>query len=181
MWVCVHPRARRAGRKVSNLGMAQFMDSIRHLAPLVLLFVLSWLFVDFAISRLGGWAKLAVHYETDAPFPSRIFRFQGCQMRRTAQYNGCVNVGASQYGLYLALLPFFRTFHRKLLIPWHEITVTRGQSWLGPWTELRFRQAPGIWMRFFGKLPAELEKAAGSSWPATSSAAQTWTGAAKTT
>ena len=49
-------------------------------------------------------------------------------MRWLANYNNVLTLGASQEGLYLAAMPFFRFMHPPLLVPWSNIKVRRSKG-----------------------------------------------------
>jgi hypothetical protein len=80
-------------------------------------------------------------------------------------YNNCLTVGSNPEGLYLAVLFLFRVGHPPLFVPWQDISVMTGKLLLWEWTEFRFRQAPGVWLRLYGGLGDELRAEARKSWP----------------
>jgi hypothetical protein len=119
-------------------------------------FVLLWMSVGLILAQLSGWAELARHDRSINPFKGSKWRFRSCKMRLTTHYNGCLTVGASPQGLYLAVLFLFRIGHPPLEIPWQDIQTTAGKTLWWRWTEFRFQQAPSVWIRFYGNLGDEL-------------------------
>jgi hypothetical protein len=119
-------------------------------------FVFLWLVVGFIVAQLSGWAELASHYRSTNPFEGQRLRFRSSKMRLNMQYNGCLTVGLSQQGMYLALLFLFRIGHPPLVIPWKDISTTTGKTLFWRWVEFRFQQAPSVWIRFYGKLGDEI-------------------------
>ncbi len=129
-------------------------------------FVCLWLFICAMISYAGGWSSLAQVFRAQFPFTGTKWRLQSGRMRWAIGYNNCLDIGADPLGLYLAVFPFVRFMHPPLLIPWSQIKVRRGKSWL--WGEsvtftLGFEAA--VPLRVSGNLAARLRSSAGSSWP----------------
>lgn len=81
------------------------------------------------------------------------------------EYNNCLTIGSSSQGLYLAVLFFFRVGHPPLLVPWQDISVRMGKTLWWKWTEFRFRQAPGVYLKINARLGEEIKSAAGVFWP----------------
>jgi hypothetical protein len=113
-------------------------------------YICSSLLTCFLGAQLSGWRELAKYYRSDAPFEGERWRFRSCNMRLLTHYGGCVTVGANEYGLYLTLFSLFRIGHPPLLIPWNEVRLKMGKTIVWEWMELRFNQAPGIKVTFYG-------------------------------
>jgi hypothetical protein len=104
--------------------------------PLFLvLFAASWVFILTLMAKLGGWSELAHRYARppDAR-PSTRFYFQSMVLRSPGMgYHGCVNIGASERGLFLSTIPPFQFAHPQLMIPWERVrSLGRRWYWLMP-------------------------------------------------
>ena len=133
-----------------------------------LIFVCLWFAVSFVIAQLSGWAQLSRYYRSETQFEGEPWKFRSCQARWMTHYNNCITVGANAQGLYVAIFLLFRSGHPPLLVPWHNITVRRGKTLFWDWTEFRFEQTPGVWLKFYGGLGEEICRAAGPAWPGSS-------------
>jgi hypothetical protein len=86
-------------------------------------FVALWCAIGFLSSKLTGWAVLAQRFRSTYPFAGQIWRWKSARMRRGANYNNCLTIGADPIGLYLSMVFFFRVGHPPLFLPWSEISV----------------------------------------------------------
>jgi hypothetical protein len=111
---------------------------------LVLIFIFCWIVLSILIAKLSGWASLASHYRTDAPFEGARFHFQNAGMRFGTNYGGCLTVGVDRKGLYLAVWFLFRFGHPPLLIPWRDITVTERKRFFIQQVVYRFARFPDL-------------------------------------
>ena len=134
------------------------------------LFILGiWLAVTFLLSYLSGWAFLAEHYRAALPYAGRYERIRGSQMGPLGPFGGARNAlyaGVDAQGLHLRMLIIFRVNCRDLFIPSRDITVTRGKAYFADYVGFRFRAAPKIPLRIFGKAGEDIKALAGTAWPA---------------
>lgn len=114
-----------------------------------------WTILHF-IGRLSGWAELAEHYRFTGPFQGETWSFQSARMRYMSNYNGCLTFGANEMGMYAAGWGPFRIGAAPLLVPWAELEVQEKKRWLMSGYELRFRQAPGVFMWIWPRLGERL-------------------------
>ena len=128
-------------------------------------FLVLWILVNFIVSRLTGWARMATHYRNVGGFTGKIWRFQTITTRRGMGYKGSTNVGADSRGLYLSLFFLFRFGHPPLFVPWSDITITEKQIFRSKALELRFRKTEDLHVRILARLGDHLAEAAGSNWP----------------
>ena len=135
------------------------------LSYLAIFLIALWIVVNFVISRLTGWARMAAHYPDMGGFTGKVWRFQTVTTRRGMGYKGNVNVGADSRGLYLSMFVLFRFGHPPLFVPWNDITITEKQVFKLKVLELRFRKTEDLPVRIPGKLGYRLAEAAGSNWP----------------
>ncbi len=69
-----------------------------------------WCFLLWVIGGLAGWRSLARHDPLREPFAGRLHRIQRIRIG-WGNYGGCVYVGTSADGLYLAVIVLFRPGH----------------------------------------------------------------------
>ena len=124
-----------------------------------------WIYIGFMVGQVSGWGQLSRYYRANNPFDGERWRLRSGRMRFLTGYNNCLTIGANSQGLYLAMLLLFRIGHPSLFIPWQDISVKTGKTLLWCWTEFHFRQAPGVYLRVFGKLGQQIQSAAGQFWP----------------
>ncbi len=87
-------------------------------------------------------------------------------MRWMMGYNNCLTIGVDPMGLYLATMIVIRLGHPPLLVPWHEISVEkRLHTLLVPTVRLSLGREEQIPFVVSGKLAAQIQAAAGVSWP----------------
>ena len=105
------------------------MQSDSYLIPLIiggfcLVFPLFWIAIVYLISVMSGWQALASKYATQAEPPSQLKTMAG-GMVGLSRYNGTLNVGLSDQGVYLSVIFLFKPGHKPLLIPWSEISEVK--------------------------------------------------------
>jgi hypothetical protein len=117
------------------------------------------------ISCIGGWSALAKQFRLQSPFNGVRWTMQSGHMRGIAGYNHCLTVGCNPEGLYMAMTPMFRFRHPPLLVPWHEINVSRRKIIF--WDYVRFGLGRELNIPFFvrPKLAQNLRLVAGDHWP----------------
>lgn len=109
-------------------------------------FIGIWVFVCFLLAIIGGWSRLAKQYRFPSDFSGKKWHLQSGRLGLT-NYKNCLTIGANEYGLYLAVLPFFRVAHPPLLIPWGEITTIESQGWLLAYRDFVFTKVPTVKLR----------------------------------
>lgn len=131
-----------------------------------LFFVLLWVAISFLISRLSGWGDLASYYSYNGQLVTRKLYLQSGSLRWLTGYRGCLTIGATPEGLYLAVLFLFRMGHEPLFIPWREISIRRKNIIFGlRMLEFRFNHAPTIPLVIPGRLEGFLTQVAGKDLP----------------
>jgi len=143
------------------------MYSLPSIGPneFAIFFLFIWILVNFLISRLTGWARMAGHYPAEGGYSGKVWRFQTLTTRRGMGYKGSANVGADSRGLYLSLFFLFRFGHPPMFVPWRDITITEKQVSKTKMLELRFRKTENLPVRIFARLGDRLAEAAGPNWP----------------
>ena len=109
-------------------------------------FVTLWFVVLTFIGRMSGWSNLAEHYRTSDAFQGETWAFQSARMRYMSNFNGCLTFGADAQGMYAAGWAPFRLAAPPILVPWGELSVQPKKLWLMSGYELRFQQAPDVYM-----------------------------------
>lgn len=85
-------------------------------------FVAFWCLIAWLIARLGGWRRLARRFRAaEKPREGQFFYLNYGSVGPLGYYKGCLIVGVTAPGLYLAVWPIFRPGHPPLLIPWQAI------------------------------------------------------------
>lgn len=110
---------------------------------------------------------LSLRFRDIGEFHSYQWPFQSVQMRTLwGNYNNCVNFGADQTGLYMAVFPLFRFGHPPLFIPWSEIQVVSGnQGLIFKKRKLLLGRQELIPLLVSSSLAEKLQEAAGQAWP----------------
>jgi hypothetical protein len=68
-------------------------------------------------------------------------------------------------GLYLSLSFVFRPGKPPLYVPWQDIATREGRFLFWNYVELRFRQAPNVYLQISKILAQKVALASGGSWP----------------
>jgi len=143
------------------------MFTLNHIDPFywVIFFLIFWLLLNFLVSRLTGWARMAVHYRNPGGWPEKVWRYQTIHTRWGMGYKGCTNIGVDSRGLHFSFGFLFRFGHPPIFVPWGDITITENRISRSKMLELRFRKTEDLPVRIFADLGARLAEAAGSNWP----------------
>jgi hypothetical protein len=133
----------------------------------VLYFIAVWVLVSYVLGMLSGWVILSRRFRDVGRFYSYQWSFQTIRMRTLwGNYSNCVNFGADETGLYMAVFPIFRIGHTPLLIPWSEIQVLSGNTGLiFKKRKLLLGRQESIPLVVGLALAAKLKEAAGQAWP----------------
>jgi hypothetical protein len=94
------------------------------LSPIILValaFMALWLMLLYYMSETGGWSRLAEKHRLPERFCGQKWRFCTAIFKDEVRYKGVMTVGASERGLYLALLAPFSCYHPPVLIPWQFV------------------------------------------------------------
>ena len=96
---------------------------IKDIPPILfmLAFAALWCGICYLLAVIGGWSSLANFYHLNEPFDGQKWHFRSAQFRYFANYNNALTLGASERGLYMAVLFLFRFGHPPLLVPWQHV------------------------------------------------------------
>jgi len=119
-------------------------------------FPVIWVAVVLVISRLGGWASLSREYPPRAQVGGRRFRFQSGRMRFRTGYGSCLTVGSDPTGLHVSIVFLFRPGHRRLFLPWSDVSFHEGSR---RGVSLRFSRVPHVPLILSKRLAAGLAEA----------------------
>jgi len=127
-------------------------------------FVGLWILIVVVVGYVSGWAALAGRYRREGGFNGQVWNWQSGSMR-SANFNGCLTVGAGAEGLYLNLIAPLRIRNPALLIPWNEIAVSRQKRFLIDAVRLELGRELRIPLWIRPKLADRLRLAAAGYWP----------------
>lgn len=114
-------------------------------------FVIMWVVVLSLLANIGGWSRLAQHYQAQTKFQGKKWHFRSGRMGLT-NYSACLTIGLNNYGLYVAVLPLFRVGHPPLLIPWSDITTSKSKHFWISYLDFTFAHVPTVTF----KIPEQL-------------------------
>ncbi len=132
-------------------------------------FVALWIAVTWLLSYTSGWVALARIYRASREAGGIPVRLRAARMGRNlvGQFRNVLTLWVGSDGLQLRLQFFFRINSPDLFFPWTDVSVTRGRQFFFDYVELKFRQAPEIPLRIYGKSGELVREAAGDDWPET--------------
>lgn len=104
--------------------------NLERLWPLLPLAALGgWCLVVWLIARIGGWHALAWDFRAAGRPREGAFSYVNTgSVGWLGHYRGCLIVGVTPAGLYLAVWPMFRPGHPPLLIPWTAVRRAESQK-----------------------------------------------------
>jgi len=125
-----------------------------------LFFVAAWCLTGFLLAWIGGWAVLARQYPARRGVDGRRFSFRSAKLGGVS-YGGCLILTVNAAGLRIAALPLFRSGHPPLFIPWGDVAVKVGRTWIFHWVELTFERCQGQTFRIARRLAEALAQESG--------------------
>ena len=139
---------------------------LKHPPFFLVIFVAMWASMLYLISAVSGWNALSKRFRLQGRFYGETRPFRSARLRFYVHFGNCLDVGADESGLYLAVLPIFRFGHPPLLIPWPEVSVISGETgFIFKKRELRLGRQESIPLRISASLAEDLRTLAGDSWP----------------
>ncbi|MFW6158813.1 MAG: hypothetical protein ACOC8E_05590 [Planctomycetota bacterium] len=132
------------GHLATHIRPVEEMNVFESIFPYVfpVFFVGMGLLILKVLSVVGGWSELAEAYHHPGAFHGKLYRLQSARFG-FVNFSGCLTIGVSERGLYLAPVIIFRPFHRPLLIPWREIDAEPHKVLLWRAYRLTIRSHPG--------------------------------------
>lgn len=144
-------------------GPAPPPEWIETAVPAFLVFMI--LILGPALAAIGGWGALAERYGNSLPRPERKFRFCSASIGRS-YYNGVLWIAAGTEGIRFAVLPILRLGHPPFVVPWSDVTASRGKRGIFPCIELVFDKVPVVPVRLSIGLAESIFHAGGRTLPA---------------
>ena len=131
------------------------------------LFAAMWIAVTWLLSHTSGWVALARVYRAGDAASGIPVRIRAANMGHSllGQFRNVLTLWVGARGLHLHMLFLFGINSPDLFFPWADISVSRGRHFFFDYIELKFRLAPEIPLRIYGKAAALVQEAAGSDWP----------------
>ncbi|MBT3338991.1 MAG: hypothetical protein HN855_09365 [Anaerolineae bacterium] len=120
-------------------------------------FLTFWSFVVWLIAVIGGWSRLAKHYQDFDNYYGRKLRGKSGRFGGTS-YSGVLIFGADFTGMYLAVNFFFRIGHPPLFIPWNDIQMEEHQRIFMSYTTLTFAQVPNVKLTVPSRVMAQVRE-----------------------
>ena len=74
-----------------------------------------------ALSRYGGWSRLADRYPARRASPKPATRFGYATFHGWVGYNGCIILAADAEGLHVRTWPLLALIHAPIFIPWEQV------------------------------------------------------------
>ena len=141
--------------------------SIARTLPFVfpIFFVGLWVFMAVVIGWLTGWPRLQRTYPDRPEAPLLSLRMQSGTMARNVNINGALRLEVCPSGLRVRILRVFGLFSKPFFVPWEEISITTGQRWFWPVSELAFGAPPVGTLALRLTTAARLAAAARGRWP----------------
>ena len=123
------------------------------------LFIGGWLLILFLLSVLGGWHALSKRYKSSSNFSGKLFRFVSGSLGNKifpVSYSSCLSVSIGSDGIGLSVLPLFRFFHPKLLLPWSSVSDCKQEKfWFRTCTTISLSES-NVPIRLFGRAGQEI-------------------------
>lgn len=113
-----------------------------------------------AIARISGWRHVARRYGASEPCGGPSFRMRSGRFG-PVKYRGMLFLAADPAHLHVSVLPLFRVGHSPFSVPWSDLAVSLGTTWMGPVARFTFAGAPGSQLTFSLALGEEIADASG--------------------
>jgi hypothetical protein len=138
---------------------------------LILINVVVFIGIMFALVRSTGWAELAKHYRFQGTLARKQrWSFQSARMgirdpnpllgveRPLSPLRNALNVAVNEAGMHLSIFLLFRMFHPPLFVPWDHISTKACSGLSANWLEFHFRDAPSVVLRLRKSVGKEILK-----------------------
>ena len=132
---------------------------------MVLFFILLWLLVTTILALAAGWFSLAKAYPDRPEEPIALFSGQSGLMGPGINFRGVLRLGVCPSGLRLGMLRLLGPFSRDFLVPWSDISVSRGKTLFWPVARLQFGNPKVGVLVVRARVADGLAQAAGGRWP----------------
>jgi hypothetical protein len=128
----------------------------------------AWVVPPVVVARIGGWHRLAAVYPCDRIVEGTRWRWQSATFRRGMAYNHGLTFTATEEGLALSMIFFWRIGHPPLFFPWGDISARRQRGFLGiEYVTLSFAGEPAVPLHLSARLVEKIRGAVGTRWTET--------------
>ncbi len=118
-----------------------------------------WIGTCLILGKTSGWENLAKAYPVKGEFSGSRFHLKSAKMGFWGHYNGCLNFGANDQGLFISVMMLMRLGHPSVFVPWCEISAHLAKGRIRPEILLEFENAPGLIVRISKQLAEDLARA----------------------
>lgn len=137
---------------------------------MLVLFVLIWLLVTMVLALASGWFRLAKRYPDREEEPTLNLKGQSGLMGPGINLRGVLRLGVCPSGLRLGMARLLGPFSKDFLVPWADISVSRGKALFWQVARLQFGTPQVGVLTVRASLADALAQAAGKRWPETAPA-----------
>jgi hypothetical protein len=123
-----------------------------------------WFVVTLILSVLSGWFSLRERYPNRDEVPILTLANQSGSLGVVSMRN-ILKLSVCGSGLRVGIMRIFGPFCRDFLVPWNEITITRGDRYFWKFAKLSFGQPENGNLKVFAEVADRLARAAGHRWP----------------
>jgi hypothetical protein len=127
-------------------------------------FPVLWFVVTLILSVLSGWFRLMERYPDRDEVPLLTLTNQSGSLGPVSMRN-ILKLSVCASGLRIGIMRIFGPFCRDFLVPWNEITITRGNRYFWQFAKLSFGQPSNGNLKVFAEVADALARAAGHRWP----------------
>jgi hypothetical protein len=127
-------------------------------------FPVLWFAVTLLLSFLSGWVSLMERYPNRDEVPLLSLTNQSGSLGIVSMRN-ILKISVCDSGLRIGIMRIFGPFCRDFLVPWNEITVTRGDRYFWKFARVSFGQPENGVLKVFAEVADRMARAAGSRWP----------------
>jgi len=130
----------------------------------LIFFPLLWFAVTMLLSYLSGWFGLMERFPDRAENPLLTLTSQSGSLGRVSM-SRILKLSVCPTGLRIGIMRIFGPFSRDFLVPWDEITVTRGNRLVWKVAKLSFGRPPIRTLTLPSEVADRLARTAGARWP----------------
>ena len=120
-----------------------------------------WCAIAIAVSRVGGWWRIAHQYRSGQVTTGDRYWFEYANIGG-AKYMGVLIFTVNLLGMRVSLLPLFRPAHPPIFVPWEDVHAKQVKLWWWNHVELRFSRVPDVPFRVSLVLARNMEVASQS-------------------
>ena len=127
-------------------------------------FPLFWFAVTMLLSFVSGWFGLMERFPDRAENALTVLANQSGSLGAVSM-RGILKLSVCPSGLRIGIMRIFGPFCRDFLVPWNQITVTRGDRVFWKVAKLSFGQPSIGKLTVFADVADRMARAAGNHWP----------------